>query len=285
MDALAATAPAYWGISPETLVGPATGGRLPMGWLGRPQVGPTWLVVGDAAGTINPFNGEGIDYAYETGRMAADVLDEALVDNAGLALQDYQRRLDAEYGLYYRVARAFVHIIGQPALMRADVRPACSRARSWSGCCASWPTCCAPTSSARGGGLQGRRRARSPRVWARLREQHLERARRQRSPFEHGVEARVGLGVSRLGLLKIAWGLVGKEDPDQRFDDGVPARRALRGDHLLQLGRQLGRPPCEHPERAGVSARRGLLGPRSVATGFPDSVPAWYTGPTGASRP
>ena len=32
--------------------------------------GPT-LVIGDAAGTREPFNGEGIDYAYETGRMAA----------------------------------------------------------------------------------------------------------------------------------------------------------------------------------------------------------------------
>ena len=29
--------------------------------------GPTYLVVGDAAGSVNPFNGEGIDYAYETG--------------------------------------------------------------------------------------------------------------------------------------------------------------------------------------------------------------------------
>ena len=34
--------------------------------------------MGDAAGTVNPFNGEGIDYAYETGRMAAECLDEAL---------------------------------------------------------------------------------------------------------------------------------------------------------------------------------------------------------------
>ena len=33
----------------------------------NPKVGPTWIVVGDAAGSINPFNGEGIDYAYETG--------------------------------------------------------------------------------------------------------------------------------------------------------------------------------------------------------------------------
>ena len=39
-----------------------------------PTPGPTYLVVGDAGGVINPFNGEGIAYAYETGRMAADAV-------------------------------------------------------------------------------------------------------------------------------------------------------------------------------------------------------------------
>ena len=48
-----------------------------MGGSIEPKVGPTWIVVGDAAGSINPFNGEGIDYAYETGRLAAELLDEA----------------------------------------------------------------------------------------------------------------------------------------------------------------------------------------------------------------
>ncbi|CAN5276500.1 hypothetical protein BH18ACT4_BH18ACT4_03000 [soil metagenome] len=64
MDEFAATAPEYWGISPGSSCGPPTGGRLPMGGSVSPTVGPTWLVVGDAAGTVNPFNGEGIDYAY-----------------------------------------------------------------------------------------------------------------------------------------------------------------------------------------------------------------------------
>ena len=45
-----------------------------MGLSVGPHAGPTWLVVGDAGGAINPFNGEGIAYAYETGRLAAEVL-------------------------------------------------------------------------------------------------------------------------------------------------------------------------------------------------------------------
>ena len=87
-----------------------------------PKVGPNWLVVGDAAGSINPFNGEGIDYAYETGRMVAGLLGEALTTGDGLALQRYPQLLDAEYGLYFKVARLFAKVIGQPALMKELTR-------------------------------------------------------------------------------------------------------------------------------------------------------------------
>ena len=92
-----------------------------MGLSVGPHAGPTYLVVGDAGGAINPFNGEGIAYAYETGRMAAEAVHEALVTGNGLALQDYDVRLAETYGLYFKVARAFVRIIGQPELMRALV--------------------------------------------------------------------------------------------------------------------------------------------------------------------
>ena len=93
-----------------------------MGCSVGPQAGPTYLVVGDAAGTVNPFNGEGIDYAYETGRMAADVLSDALTSRDGSVLQTYPRLLDDEYGRYFKVARLFAKIIGRPALMRELTR-------------------------------------------------------------------------------------------------------------------------------------------------------------------
>jgi len=122
MNEWAATAPEYWGISPETATSVPTGGRLPMGGSVNPKVGPTWIVVGDAAGSINPFNGEGIDYAYETGRIAAGLLDEALQTGDGLALQRYPEILKDEYGLYFKVARLFAKVIGRPALMRELTR-------------------------------------------------------------------------------------------------------------------------------------------------------------------
>ncbi|HEV8649607.1 MAG TPA: geranylgeranyl reductase family protein [Actinomycetes bacterium] len=122
MEAFVATAPAHWGLSPETATCAPTGGRLPMGNSVEPSAGPTWLVVGDAAGAINPFNGEGIAYAYETGRLAAEVFDEALRTGDGLALSRYPAQLADAYGLYFRVARAFVRAIGNPVVMRELTR-------------------------------------------------------------------------------------------------------------------------------------------------------------------
>jgi geranylgeranyl reductase family protein len=121
MESFVEYAPASWGLSPETSCGPPTGGKLPMALSVGPHAGPTWLVVGDAGGSINPFNGEGIAYAYETGRMAADAVSTALRTSDGLALQRYERQLRTEYALYFKVAKVFVKIIGRPELMRALV--------------------------------------------------------------------------------------------------------------------------------------------------------------------
>jgi menaquinone-9 beta-reductase len=122
MHEWSATAPERWGIDPDAMLAPPTGGRLPMAGSVNPKVGPNWLLVGDAAGSINPFNGEGIDYAYETARMAADLVDEALATGDGRPLARYQGLLDDEYGLYFKVARHFATIIGQPVLMRELTR-------------------------------------------------------------------------------------------------------------------------------------------------------------------
>jgi flavin-dependent dehydrogenase len=122
LEEYVATAPGYWGLRPEGSTGKPTSGRLPMGGSVGPKAGPTYLVVGDAAGTVNPFNGEGIDYAYETGRMAAEVLHLAIEGKDPMVLQTYPQRLDDEYGQYFKVARLFAKVIGRPALMRELTR-------------------------------------------------------------------------------------------------------------------------------------------------------------------
>lgn len=107
-----------WEINPDQPTGKATSGRIPMGGSVGPKSGPTYLVVGDAAGSVNPFNGEGINYAYETGRISAQILTEAIRNNDPTALQRYQTLIDDEYGQYFKVARLFARIIGRPAIMR-----------------------------------------------------------------------------------------------------------------------------------------------------------------------
>ncbi|MDQ6615463.1 MAG: geranylgeranyl reductase family protein [Actinomycetota bacterium] len=121
MEAFVEYAPESWDLRPETCCGPPTGGRLPMALSVGPHAGPTYLVIGDAGGAINPFNGEGIAYAYETGRMAAGAIHLALATGDGMALQTFEADLQAAYGLYFKTARAFVKIIGRPELMRALV--------------------------------------------------------------------------------------------------------------------------------------------------------------------
>jgi geranylgeranyl reductase family protein len=106
-----------WGLNDQSCLGPATGGRLPMGLAIGPRIGPNTITIGDAAGTVNPFNGEGIAYGYETGRLAAGVLGEALANNDPSALSLYEDRLEEAYGDYYKVARAFVRIISEPEIL------------------------------------------------------------------------------------------------------------------------------------------------------------------------
>ena len=107
-----------WEINPDQPTGKATSRRIPMGGSVGPKSGPTYLVVGDSAGNVNPFNGEGIGYAYETARMAAQILTEAIRNNDPTALQRYQTLIDDEYGQYFKVARLFARIIGRPVIMR-----------------------------------------------------------------------------------------------------------------------------------------------------------------------
>ena len=122
LDTLVAVLPEYWEVTRESRVSDPKGGKLPMAFSVGPKAGHNWVLVGDAAGAVNPFNGEGIDYAYETGRIAADHIDRALGSGDLGALHGYPAALDDVYGAYYRVARAFTHLIGKPRLMRLLVR-------------------------------------------------------------------------------------------------------------------------------------------------------------------
>ncbi|HEX9123694.1 MAG TPA: geranylgeranyl reductase family protein [Actinomycetota bacterium] len=117
-DAFVRMLPPSWAVNEDTADGRVLSGPLPMGLNRTPQAVPGMLLVGDAAGIVNPFNGEGIAYAMETGELAAELLHESLVkDRPGLA-HLYPTLLRERYGRYFTAGRGFVRAIGHPTVMR-----------------------------------------------------------------------------------------------------------------------------------------------------------------------
>jgi flavin-dependent dehydrogenase len=118
--------PEDWGFTEANQTGPIRGAALPMGFNRTPHYTRGLLLVGDAGGMVNPFNGEGIAYAMESGELAADVIVQALARETTQAreraLAAYPRVLKDSYGGYYTLGRIFVRLIGNPHLMRLATR-------------------------------------------------------------------------------------------------------------------------------------------------------------------
>ena len=121
-----AAMPAEWGFSEENRTQPVRGAALPMGFNRTPHYTRGLLLVGDAGGMVNPFNGEGIGYALESGEIAARVIAQALARPTAASsereLQTYPRQLKDAYGGYYTLGRLFVELIGKPSFMRFATR-------------------------------------------------------------------------------------------------------------------------------------------------------------------
>jgi geranylgeranyl reductase family protein len=114
--------PEEWGFRDANRTDEVRGAALPMGFNRTPHYTRGMLLVGDAGGMVNPFNGEGIAYAMESGQLAAEVITQALARPTAqareLALQAYPTALKQRYGGYYTVGRYFVKAIGHPEVMR-----------------------------------------------------------------------------------------------------------------------------------------------------------------------
>jgi geranylgeranyl reductase family protein len=118
--------PPEWQYDEEHARGPIRGAALPMGFNRQPHYRDGMLLVGDAAGSVNPFNGEGIAYAMESGRLAAEVAVQALARPEGpareRALQAYPAAMKATYGGYFTLGRVFVSLIGNPQVMKVATK-------------------------------------------------------------------------------------------------------------------------------------------------------------------
>jgi geranylgeranyl reductase family protein len=118
LDGFVADLAERWELDPGASTGVVRIGRVPMGGSVQPTAGPTFLVVGDAAGVASPYTGAGIDAAYETGRMAAEVLHDALGDAGPTALQRFPRLVADTYAEQYHLARLWGRVLGRPAVMQ-----------------------------------------------------------------------------------------------------------------------------------------------------------------------
>ncbi|MGH3203074.1 MAG: geranylgeranyl reductase family protein [Streptosporangiaceae bacterium] len=114
--------PAEWGLVEENRTQPIRGAALPMGFNRTPHYYRGLLLVGDAGGMVNPFNGEGIAYAMESGEILARTIAQALARarraETERVLAGYPRALNEAYGGYYAAGRMFVKAIGRPGFMR-----------------------------------------------------------------------------------------------------------------------------------------------------------------------
>jgi len=122
LKAWCASMPVEWGFTPENMTSPIRGAALPMAFNRQPHYTRGLLLVGDAGGLVNPFNGEGIAYAMESGVIAAETIVQALgratPAQRELALRRYPKILKETYGGYYTLGRAFVKLIGNPKVMK-----------------------------------------------------------------------------------------------------------------------------------------------------------------------
>ena len=123
--------PADWGFTPENQVGEIRGAALPMGFNRTPHYSPGLLLLGDAGGMVSPFNGEGISYAMESARFAAEFIIEASARSASAGwstldadahLSRYGDYVRDQWGSHFTLGRAFAFLIGKPAVMKLALR-------------------------------------------------------------------------------------------------------------------------------------------------------------------
>ena len=117
--------PTEWGFTEENRTQPIRGAALPMGFNRTPHYYQGLLLVGDAGGMVNPFNGEGIAYAMESAAIAARCAIQSLARSgpaAEKALAGYPTQMRQALGGYYRIGNVFSRLIGNPTVMGLATR-------------------------------------------------------------------------------------------------------------------------------------------------------------------
>lgn len=117
--------PEEWGFTPENQVGPVRERLCPWHSTASPTTTTGSCSSVTLAAWSPPFNGEGIAYAMQSGRMAADFIAQALarrtLGQQDRVLYQYSAELKAELGGYYTLGRIFASLIERPEIMHLCV--------------------------------------------------------------------------------------------------------------------------------------------------------------------
>lgn len=78
-----------------------------------PNIGNRVMLIGEAAGLVNPLNGEGIQYALLSGRWASEVADSCIKtkDFSEKTLSVYSKRIENEFGYGFRLSAFIIQLI------------------------------------------------------------------------------------------------------------------------------------------------------------------------------
>ena len=97
-------------------------GVRPLGHAAARAAGDGWVLVGDAAGFLDPFTGEGLHRAIVSAALAADTIGGVLDARPGARLEDYDRALRGRFATKDVVSRIVLEFVGRPALFEYAAR-------------------------------------------------------------------------------------------------------------------------------------------------------------------
>lgn len=104
-------------------------GVAPLGHAVSHRAGPDWVLVGDAAGFLDPFTGEGLHRAIASAALAAESIDRALGAGGRAGLAAYDRAMRDRFATKDLVSRLVQGFLARPALFEYAARRLASRER------------------------------------------------------------------------------------------------------------------------------------------------------------
>ena len=109
------------GVAEPTIID-RVAGVAPLGHSVSRRAGADWLLVGDAAGFLDPFTGEGLHRAIASAVMAAESINGALTTGGRTGLEAYERAMRRRFSTKDLVSRLVQGFLARPVLFEYAAR-------------------------------------------------------------------------------------------------------------------------------------------------------------------